>query len=131
MLGLGDIRSPVGASGLMKATATGCTVGSPIELNPDYAVLRLNLYGIERKVSQIVVTNTTSTASPKPSYTLSISPAITVSSDMNTPTPFFIVVPAGESAWKFKTEVTSEPVTQCLLLRSNNVLCRRRNTYRV
>jgi len=95
----------------MKFTATGCTLGNPFTLTPQNAALRLNLYGIERKVSQIVVTNTTSTASPKPSYALSISPAVTISNDKNTPTPFFIVVPAGASEWNFTTEVTSEPVT--------------------
>jgi len=98
------------ASGLMKFTATGCKVGSSFTLMPQCAVLRLNIYGIERKVSQIVVTNTTSTDSPKPSYSLNISPAVTISNDKNSPTPFFIVVPAGSSSWIFKTDVTSEAV---------------------
>jgi len=92
------------ASGLMKATATGCTVGSPVELKPEYAVLRLNLYGGAREVSQIVVTGSSAAT-----YTLSISSAVTVGKDKENATPFFIVLPATES---FKSAaVTANAIT--------------------
>jgi len=94
----------------MKMAATECTLGTPFTLNPQYAALRLNLYGLNREVSQIVVTDTT--AKPNVSYTLTCSTVVRVENSATTATPFCIVVPEG--SWGFKVDVTSAAATTAL-----------------
>jgi len=94
----------------MKMAATGCTLGTPFTLNPQYAALRLNLYGLNREVSSIVVTNTT--ANPNLSYTLNCSTSVRVGNSAAIATPFCIVVPEG--SWGFNVVVTSAAATKDL-----------------
>jgi len=98
----------------MKFTATGCTLGTSFELKASLAALRLNLYGLNREVSSIVITNTTSSSDPKPSYTLVCTNPVRVGSSPASATPFDIVVPSGEGSWNFKVDVTSVAATQNL-----------------
>jgi len=91
----------------MKFSATGCTLGNKFTLAPQYAALRLNLYGLSRDVSSIVVTNTT--AEPNVSYTLNCNTAVRVGNAATTATPFLLVVPTG--SWKIKVDVTASVAT--------------------
>jgi len=91
----------------MMFTATDCTLGAEFTLTPCCSALELNLYGLDREVSQIVVTNTT--ANPNVSYTLTCSTAVRVGNSAATATPFCIVVPQG--SWGFKVDVTSAAAT--------------------
>jgi len=95
--------------GMMKATASNCTINGKISLVPQYAALRLNFYGLNREVSKIVVTNTT--ANPNVSYTLNCSTAVRVGNSAETATPFLLVVEPGASAWNFKVNVTASEAT--------------------
>lgn len=97
-------------AGKMKFTASDCTLDATATLTAAYAALRLNLYGIDRKVNSIVVTNTSSTADPKPSYTLTCTTPVTVGNTEETSISFLMVVPAGETAWAFSAQVTSAAV---------------------
>jgi len=94
----------------MKMAATGCSLGAPFTLNPQSAALRLNLYGLNREVNNIVVTNTT--ADPNVSYTLNCSAAVRVGNSAAAATPFCIVVPEG--SWSFKVDITSVVATKDL-----------------
>lgn len=91
----------------MMFTATGCTLGTVFALDPCYSALELNLYGLNREVSQIVVTNTT--ANPNVSYTLTCSTVVRVGNSSAAATPFCIVVPEG--SWGFKVDITSAAAT--------------------
>jgi len=88
----------------MKMAATNCTIANNFTLTPQYAALRLNLYGGAREVSQIVVTGSSSAT-----YTLSLSSAVTVGKDKDNATPFFVVLPASESF--VSAEVTANAIT--------------------
>jgi len=82
---------------MMKFTATGCTIASQsFTLSAAYAGLRLNLYGEDQTIGKIVV-KTSET------YTLNISPAITLPTTEETAKVFIIVIPAGSS--KFTAEL--------------------------
>jgi len=93
----------------MKMTATGCTIEDGFTLTPQYAALRLNLCGLNREVSQIVVTNTT--ANPNVSYTLTCNNTVRVGKSATDATPFCIVVPGGGDSWNFKVDITSSAAT--------------------
>lgn len=93
----------------MLFTATGCTLGTDFTLESCYSALELNLYGLNRVVSQIVVTRTDN---PNESYTLTCSPAVRVGKSAATATPFCLVVPVG--SWGFKVDVTSAAATTSL-----------------
>jgi len=81
-------------AGKMKFTASDCTLDATANLTAAFSALRLNLYGIDRKVNSIVVTNTTSTEDPKPSYTLTCSTPVKVGNTEATAVPFLMVVPS-------------------------------------
>jgi len=73
---------------MMKATATGCTLGSDFTLTPQNAALRLKLYGQNQTIGKIVVKDASSNT-----YTLSCSGA-ELPSDAAKADAFYIVVPA-------------------------------------
>jgi len=89
---------------MMKATAKDCTTDTPFELTPQYAALRLNLYGTSQTISKIVVKDASSNT-----YTLSISPAATLPTKEAEAMAFLVVVPAGE--YKFSAEIFDNAAT--------------------
>jgi len=87
----------------MLAAATDCTVGEPFDLKPQYAVLRLNLWG-GYEIRKIVVMNS-STGITGPVYTLDCGTGVVIGTSAEAATPFFIVVPAGEAGRNFSVEI--------------------------
>jgi len=92
--------------GKMLFKKTGCEKGKAITLEPQFAVLRLNLYGLDRKVKGIDVYY----GSRASIYTLSISEAVTVGRTADTATPFLIVLPPEQNKHLY-VFVTTETIT--------------------
>jgi len=64
-------------------------------ISAKYAVLLLNLWGADTKVTSIVVTNKSSSAT----YTLNCGTGVTVNTTSASPTPFRVIVPTGTYAF--------------------------------
>jgi len=80
---------------MMLVKNDNCSLTSAISLAPQYAALRLKLYGTET-IGQIVVTNTSSTMTPKPTYTLTCTYGVSLSgSTSEAPKNFFVILPTG------------------------------------
>jgi len=86
--------------------ATSCTLESDITLLPQYSVLRLNLYGYDRKVKTVKVTNLT--AAPQETYNLSCSTSVRVPKNESGAVPFYVIVPTG--TYNFSIAVTADEV---------------------
>jgi len=79
---------------MMLATASGCTINAPFTLTPQYAVLRLGVYGLSPVASIIVKTN----ESPGNVYVLNCMESGGTGIEpgrKNEPVPFFVMVRAG------------------------------------
>jgi len=94
---------------MMLATATDRTLGEVFELSPQFAAVKLNLYGGARSVSAITITNTATSQT----YTLNCNPAVTVGKDLDSATPFCVVLPAlqGSDNFSFSAAVTANALT--------------------
>jgi len=85
----------------MRFAKENCTIAG-FALEPQDAVIRLDLYGTDKTVGKIVVTNTT--ASPNIAYTLNMPEnGVALPSTEADAKPFFVVMPTG--TYKFKAEV--------------------------
>jgi len=89
----------------MKMTATECTVGNAFELTPQFAALRLNLWG-SKTVGKIEVIKIDTT---DPSFTLDCGTGATIGTTEAESTAFFIVVPAG--SFRFSAEIFDNAAT--------------------
>jgi len=86
---------------LLKASATDCQVESTIALKSDNSVVKVGCFG-DLAVSKIVVTNTTT----EDTYTLNCgADGVAPNMDEKSPKDFFIVVPKGDTPWKYKVDV--------------------------
>ncbi len=85
----------------------GCTLGESATLSAQYAMVQLNLFGTDKTVGKIVLTNTT--AEPAVSYTLTCTDGKTIGTTSAEATPFYMVVLAGE--YKFEVEVYDNAAT--------------------
>ncbi len=115
----------------MKAIAKDCTLGTPFSLEPQYSILKLNLYGTDQTIGKIVVTNTSSTAETKPSYTLNCiteeyPTGVTIGTSSSSTTPFLLVMPISstpsKNTFNFKAEFfnnASTPSSICSFETSN------------
>jgi len=89
---------------MMKFTASGCSLGTAFTLDAKYAVLKLNLYGLDRKVSKIEVN-----ISSGSTHTLNVEEPVKIGNTKATATPFFMVMPTGN--YPFTATIAVEEVS--------------------
>jgi len=83
----------------MLLKATGCSISNPsFSLTAQNAVLQLNLWGTDQTIGKIEVKDASSNT-----YSLGISPAVTLPTSSGAAKAFYVVVPAG--SYKFSAKV--------------------------
>lgn len=100
----------------MLFTATNCTLGVNAILQAQYAMVQLNLYGADKTVGKIVVTdisNIFDDSKPVRSATLTCTGGVKIGTAEDAATPFYIVVPAGE--YRFEVRIWNNAATPAKL----------------
>ena len=86
------------ADDIMLFTKTDCPFGTSVALEPQYAVIQLNLYGTDKTVGKVEVKVGTNTFY-KLDCGYSTASGVAIGATEETATPFYVVVPAGEYAF--------------------------------
>ena len=100
----------------MLFTATNCTLGVNATLQAQYAMLQLNLYGENKTIGKIMVTdisNIFDNSKLVRSATLTCTDGVQIGATEGVATPFYIVVPAGE--YRFEVRIWNNAATPAKL----------------
>ena len=100
----------------MLFTATNCTLGNNATLQAQYAMLQLNLYGENKTIGKIVVTDITNifdASEPVRSAMLTCTSGVKIGDTEDAATPFYMVVPAGE--YRFEVRIWNNAATPAKL----------------